>query len=458
MAKNSKKATQQAVNAKSSKGKQAAKAGLGALLVGMLVWLTGGFTRENGLEWLKSIGIAVGLALLIRWPIGEPFRIPSGSMEPTLHGNPKILHGDRVWVNKFVYGVRFPFNRTRIPFTKIYIKYADRRVFRWKEPQRWDIVVFKSVEDGAKHNTLIKRVVGLPGERVHIAHGKVYINGRPLELPDNMPDIHYTSPQTPFGGMTYGILEDDEHALVPEGHYLLLGDNSARSRDGRVWGWAPNEHILGRAACTWWPPSRWRDFTGFSKTWWWRTIVIVLGVLFFVRLLFGRSWRARPTTEEGEKVKADHLYVNRWTFGPPIPFTRRRLFQGRAPHRGELVLYYCPPNENDHGRILLGRVAALPGERVYLDNGKLTINDTPLDAPASLVERAFPADEDTGPYGRSKGKQHSLVPQDHFFILADQAFCDHAVDSRSVGWVPRTHLIGAATTVWWPPTHWRRVR
>ena len=89
------------------RGKQAAKAGLGALLVGALVWLTGGFSRDNGLEWVKSITIAVGLALLIRWPVGEPYRIPSGSMETTLHGDDRIGRGDRVWVNKFC--LRHPF-------------------------------------------------------------------------------------------------------------------------------------------------------------------------------------------------------------------------------------------------------------------------------------------------------------------------------------------------------------
>jgi len=426
---------------------------LWAMLAGALVWLTGGFTRENGLEWLKSIIIAVGLALLIRWPVGEPFRIPSGSMEPTLHGDPRLMHGDRVWVNKHRYGVRFPLNDTYIPFTKIHIKYAKRRIFTGKEPERWDIVVFKSIEEGAKHNTLIKRLVGLPGERIHIANGKVHVNGEPLELPPYMPDVQYTTPY----GMTYGILEDDEHALVPEGHYLLLGDNSRSSRDGRVWGWMPNEHILGRAACIWWPPSRWCDFSGFSKTRWWRGIVTLLGLLLVLRLFFGRSWHVRPKPEN-EQEHSLHFFINCWTFGPPIPFTRTRLFQRRTPRRGELVLYHCPDNAEQHKGVLLGRVAAMPGERVALDDGEIAINGDPVTEPAELAACTLAKGEGIGPFGHAKGKQHSLVPEDHYFVVADEALCDNALDSRTVGWVPRGNLIGAAGRVWWPPSRWRRVR
>ncbi len=451
MASKSRKTSGQSPNPKS---RQAAKVGLGALLLGAMVWLIGGFTRENALEWVKSICIAVGLALLIRWPIGEPFRIPSGSMEPTLRGDPRFGRGDRVWVNKFVYGVRWPLNRTHIPFTNVVIKYANRRIWRGAEPQRWDLVVFKSVEKNAKHNTLIKRIVGLPGDRIHIANGKVYVNRKALELPDFMPDIQYT---TPFG-MTYGILEDDEHALVPEGCYLLLGDNSTHSRDGRVWGWLPNEHILGRAACIWWPPSRWHDFTGFSKAWWWRSLIALLGALLVVRLLFGRSWRTCPKTGEKDRAKYLHLYVNRWRFGPPIPFTSFRIRQRRNPCRGELVLYHCPHNADGYQGILLGRVAGLPGERVYLEDGKLEVNGAPVTEPEALAGRRFHSGENVGPFARSKGKQLSLVPEGHFFILSDEALSEDALDSRTVGWVARANLIGVASAIWWPPSCWQRLR
>jgi len=439
--------------------KGAKKAGLGAALIATVVAITGGFSKENGLEWVKSGVLAIGLALLIRWPVGEPFRIPSGSMEPTLHGDPKLLHGDRVWVNKFVYGIRWPLNDIRIPFTKINIRYAKERIFRCREPQRWDIVVFKSAEDGAKFNTLIKRVVGLPGERVHIADGRVHINGEPLELPEGMPDVYYTAPYSfgNYSNMKYGILEDDLHAVVPENHYLLLGDNSAQSRDGRVWGWMPNERIVGRAACIWWPPSRWRDFTGFSKTWWWRGILTVLGLLLVVRLFFGRSWRVVPMAA-GEEAKPLHLFINRLAFGLPIPFTKYRLIPGRAPKRGELVLYHCPHNEQGHEGILLGRVAGLAGERVLIDGGRLHIEGAPVDDPPVLAQAVYQGDEATGPFGRSKGRPHSQVPGGHCFVLHDPEWSDGTLDSRTLGWVPSTALIGVASAVWWPVARRRRVR
>ena len=409
------------------------------------------------MEWVRSFLIAVGLALLIRWVLAEPFRIPSGSMEPTLHGDPRMFRGDRVFVNKWVYGTRWPLNKTRIPLTSIRIHYADKRVWRKAGPQRWDIVVFKTVEENAQHTTLVKRVVGLPGERIHIADGKVYVNGQPLEPPPSMPSPYYTSPESAFSDMKYGILKDDAHAVVPEGCYLLLGDNSAHSRDGRYFGWAPNENILGRVSCIWWPCPRWRDFTGFSRTWWWRTLVTIVGVLLFVRILFGRSWPLRGQTAAG-KLRVDHVYINRWAFGIPIPFTRFRLLKTRDPRRGQLVLYRRPNPKKGEPDLLLGRVAGLPGERVYLDAGKLTINGAPVKEPASLVNREFASAEGVGPYARSKGKEHSLVPEGHFFILTESNIPEEHYDGRTVGWAPHQCLIGSASVVWWPPMRWRRIR
>jgi len=453
MAKKKAKPPEQPSRPTTSNAKRAAKAGLGAFVLGVLVWLTGGLSRENALEWAKSICIAVGLALLIRWPVGEPFRIPSSSMKPTLHGDERLGRGDRVWVNKFVYGVRFPLNRSRIPFTSTIIKYADRRLWLGAEPERWDVVVFKSAEENPQHNTLIKRDVGLPGERIHIANGKVYANGKPLELPDDVPDIQYTTPYN----MRYGIFEDGLHSVVPKDCYLVLGDNSAHSRDGRAWGWLPNEHILGRAACIWWPPSRWRDFTGFSKTWWWRGFLALDASLLIVRLFFGRTWLVHPKPGDGRRARPWRLYVNRWALGPPVPFTRYRIGSGRPPRRGELVLYHCPTDEGpDHGP-LLGRVAGLPGERVHLDAGRLHVNEAPATEPAVLADRTFPSD-DAGPFGRSKGKQHTLVPDGHYFILCDEGLSDGSLDSRAVGWVARSALIGIASAVWWPASRWGRIR
>ncbi|MGI6460164.1 MAG: signal peptidase I [Candidatus Hydrogenedentales bacterium] len=116
-----------------------------------ITFITGPWTVENGKAWLKVIVVV----LLIRWLWFEPFSIPSGSMEPTLHGDAKFLKGDRVAVNKLAYGPRVPF--------------CNIRLLDMGDPARWDIVVFITPEEGAAHKVLIKRVAGLPGERVTIS-------------------------------------------------------------------------------------------------------------------------------------------------------------------------------------------------------------------------------------------------------------------------------------------------
>jgi signal peptidase I len=302
------------------------------VLFRVITVITGPWTRQNGATWLKIITVI----LLIRWAGCEPFSIPSGSMEPILHGDPRFLHGDRVGVNKLIYGPRVPF--------------MNKRLFPLAEPKRWDIVVFKTLDKQAEHGTLVKRVVGLPGERVHIAEGKIWINGAPVEPPDPLRGVlHYTAELTQDEGyvqqfilhlaktgarpallnpvnftvnnlytqlarirdrlgsadpasltpeeirallaeltpvsldichqlfsmeqaaqypLRYGVLEDDAYSLVPDNCYFVCGDNSGESIDGRYFGWLPNDHILGRAFCVWWPVTHRRDLTGFSKTWW----------------------------------------------------------------------------------------------------------------------------------------------------------------------------------------------
>lgn len=321
--------------------------------VRVLVAVIGPCTWPNIGAWL----LLIAAVLLLRWTWIDQFRIPSGSMEPTLRGNAEktgsFFTDDRVSINKFAYGLRFPLNGMRIPFTSRVIHYADRRLWRGAKPRRWDIAVFKSVEQENAGMTLVKRVVGLPGDRIHIADGKVYVNGKAEDPPEALRGVlHYTSgpgeedvrrfvvdmarlPGPPaaldlndptgltlalslralhdklakrdakevtdeevkeltgglapaafdvarrllerkheqMGTFRYGIRTEDRYALVPEGCYFLLGDNSGDSRDGRCFGWVPNEYILGRAFCIYWPVSRWRDFTGFSRTWWGRSVL-----------------------------------------------------------------------------------------------------------------------------------------------------------------------------------------
>ena len=160
------------------------------------------------LEFLIIVLIAFALVFgFVRPFIIEAFYIPSESMVPTL----KI--GDRVFVNKFVY--------------------------RFSEPERGDIVVFKSTEGGEED--LIKRVVGLPGDNVALYDGVLFVNGEHREE----PYVNARFPDSGFYGPT----------MVPPGHVFMMGDNRANSRDSRFFGAVPFENIEGEAFVSFWPPS-----------------------------------------------------------------------------------------------------------------------------------------------------------------------------------------------------------
>ncbi len=406
---------------------------------------SGGSALRTIFEWVKSIAIAILLAMLIRWPVAEPFKIPSGSMEPTFFG------GDRIFVNKHAYGVRYPFNGFRIPFTRKTIWYSDNWLWKGASPQRWDIVVFKSIEDAAEHDTLVKRVVGLAGEHVLIRDDKLLINGRPIDLPDDMPPVKYTEPDISYH---FGLWTDEEHSLVPEGHVFLLGDNSARSRDARWFGWMPEHHLLGRVSSIWYPVPRWRDFTGFTETWWWRGSFLLLGAYVFTRIFLGRSVGVHGEGLMGLMRRGEHVFI-RFALGIPVPFTRYRIGHGRGLKRGEVVLYRTPHGAKDAPPLLLGVVAGLPGEGVSIQDGKVHIDGNRLADPPVFDEALFSADGRPGKYGLSKKKEFSQVPEDHYYILA-QANGD-VPDSRVLGWVPRSMVIGPADWIWWPVTRWRRV-
>lgn len=405
-------------------------------------------TRSRGtstaIEWIKSIAIAIGIAMLIRWPVAEPFKIPSGSMKPTL------LIGDRIFVNKHAYGVRFPFNGFRIPLTRTTIWYTHKWLWNGPTPHRWDIVVFKSVEPNAEHDTLVKRVVGLPGEHVLIRGGHIYINGKMVETPPSMPKEMYTQAPRSNG---YGLIDDDEHSLVPPGHVFLLGDNSEYSRDARWFGFVPKRNLLGRVTCIWWPPSQWRDFSGFTRSWWWIGGWTLLGVYLFLRLFVGRSVKVYSEGLADVLERGEHVFI-RFGLGVPIPFTTARVGSGRGPQRGEVVLYK-PPKDSGAPDLLLGIVAGLPDEKVQLQDGQLQINGNALEGQGALSEPRFTANGQGGKYGLSRGKEYSQVPSGHYFLLTNGRGA--APDSRLLGWIPRDRIVGPARLVWWPIGRWRRV-
>src|SRR3989338_4211619 len=168
-------------------------------------------------EWVESIVIAVILALFIRTFFIQAFKIPSGSMRPTL------LEGDKIMVNKLLYGPKVPFTHYRIPGLR--------------EPRRGDIIVFKYPEDRKKD--FIKRLIAVGGETVEILNGNILINGSPIDGPPEILKTYY------YDRGHYGV--EGNTVQVPEGSYFVLGDNSDSSRDSRYWGFVPKDDVIGRA-------------------------------------------------------------------------------------------------------------------------------------------------------------------------------------------------------------------
>jgi signal peptidase I len=182
-------------------------------------------------EYAEALIIALVLALLIRTFVIQAFKIPTGSMEPTL------LVGDHLLVSKFSYSVHVP---NEIPFTSFQL-FSDIHFFS-SIPERGDIVVFKYPEDESKD--FIKRVVGLPGETIQVIRQRVYINDKLLKE----PYAHHSQPPSPNSGN-----RDNMTPLrIPEGHIFVMGDNRENSHDSRMWGILDLGKLRGKAQWIYW--------------------------------------------------------------------------------------------------------------------------------------------------------------------------------------------------------------
>jgi signal peptidase I len=169
-------------------------------------------------EYLEPIFIAVLIALFIRTFTVQAFKIPSGSMEPTL------LVGDYLLVNKFIYGIRIP--------------YTDMKFFQFKKPQRGDVIVFIFPLDPSKD--FIKRVIGTEGEKVQIIDKKIYINDKLI----NDPWGHFLKK----GWLEYlRTIENFGPIVVPKDSLFVLGDNRDNSEDSRFWGFLHVNAVKGKA-------------------------------------------------------------------------------------------------------------------------------------------------------------------------------------------------------------------
>lgn len=195
-------------------------------------------------EYARSFFPVVLIVLLLRSFIAEPFRIPSASMMPTL------LIGDFILVNKFTYGIRLPV--------------INKKVIELNEPQRGDIVVFRYPKDPTVD--YIKRVIGLPGDRVAYHDKKLHINGVPINQVslgryqgvgqgEDMTGNEHLSED--LIGVEHSILIRNGAAsaegvyIVPKGSYFVMGDNRDNSNDSRYWGTVPEENLVGKAFFIW---------------------------------------------------------------------------------------------------------------------------------------------------------------------------------------------------------------
>ena len=187
--------------------------------------LTAGLPRpwRIAIDWIVTIAGAIGIVLAIKAWVVNPYRIPSSSMEPTLHcaGEPGCLAhlSDRVLANRFIY--------------------------HFRSPRRGEIIVFNTPKAAQERcgasGTFVKRLIGLPGETVHERNGIVFINGKKLNEP-------YVKPGR----------RDHETGTwrVGQGQYFFMGDNRSQSCDSRRWGAVPRKDLIGKVFATYWPPTR----------------------------------------------------------------------------------------------------------------------------------------------------------------------------------------------------------
>jgi signal peptidase I len=171
-------------------------------------------------EYAEALIIALILAFFIRSFVVQAFKIPSGSMLETLQ------IGDHLLVNKFIYGVQAPF--------------TDFTIIPVSEPKFRDIIVFEFPEEPSKD--FIKRVIGLPGDKIEIRDKAVYRNGKKLQE----PYVQYTDPNIVPKRDNFGPV------VVPEDKYFVLGDNRDESYDSRFWGYVKKEKIKGEAWIIYW--------------------------------------------------------------------------------------------------------------------------------------------------------------------------------------------------------------
>ena len=211
-------------------------------------------------EYARAFFPVILVVFLLRSFVVEPFRIPSGSMLPSL------VVGDFILVNKFAYGIRLPVINTK--------------VISIGEPKRGDVAVFRYPRDESVN--YIKRIIGLPGDRIVYQGKKLYINGKMMPQGSGTPytvrqdgRVQYESTRVTedLNGVDHALLlssggdQSTNEYTVPPGHYFVMGDNRDHSNDSRYWGFVPEENLVGRAFFIWFSWDHTRD-----SVWFWQRV------------------------------------------------------------------------------------------------------------------------------------------------------------------------------------------
>lgn len=224
------------------------------------------------LDWTAGLFPVIAIVFVLRSFLFEPFKIPSGSMIPTL------LVGDLILVNKFTYGIRLPV--------------INKKITQGTPPQRGDVMVFRYPPQPSMD--YIKRVVGVPGDEIAYLNKRLTVNGQPVKttaLPDFLdedtmryfkqydeslgakPHRMINNPDVPAyiqGASDYAFRENCRYSVegivckVPEGHYFMMGDNRDNSLDSRYWGFVPDANIVGKAFFVWMNFSNPKRIGGFQ--------------------------------------------------------------------------------------------------------------------------------------------------------------------------------------------------
>ncbi len=197
---------------------------------------------------LSIFFIPLFLIFAVRWFLFEPFVIPSESMVPNL-----LIH-DHIIVKKYSYGLKWPI--------------GDGWLWKWKEPERGDVIVFRYPEN--RDVFYIKRLIGLPGDRVKVQNGQISVNGKPWVIQPTQGDAYLEDQQFNYfleqvqpvrlDGLEHVVRffsqadhlgAEEKEFRVPEKSYFAMGDNRDQSHDSRFWGYIPEEFLVGRAKLIW---------------------------------------------------------------------------------------------------------------------------------------------------------------------------------------------------------------